>query len=107
MRDYIDELEAKSLEVNLATQEMKEWIQWGRVRANWYDPNVNAKDELLDNVDKPLLASQCLRGINSCRFHGLETYRKECNEDHSQACENKYDRINGYPVRKCLQPPAH
>jgi hypothetical protein len=56
IRVYIDEMEVKSVELNLATQEMKEWIAWARGKADWYDPHINAKDALLENVDKETLA---------------------------------------------------
>jgi hypothetical protein len=55
IRGYIDELEAKSMERNLVTQEIKEWVEWARGKADWYDPQVNAADELLNDVDKETL----------------------------------------------------
>lgn len=55
IRGYIDELEAKSTEQNLVTEEIKEWIEWVRKKADWYDPDINAKDPLLDDVDKETL----------------------------------------------------
>lgn len=55
IRGYIDELEAKSIEMNLYSQEIKDWIEWGRKKADWYDPHINAKDELLSDVDRDTL----------------------------------------------------
>ncbi len=55
IRGYIDEMEAKSIERNLFTQEIKEWIEWARGKADWYDPHINAEDELLRDVDKETL----------------------------------------------------
>jgi hypothetical protein len=55
IRGYIDELESKSMQMNLFTEEIKEWVQWARAKADWYDPHINAKDELLDDVDTETL----------------------------------------------------
>jgi hypothetical protein len=55
IRGYIDELEAKSIEMALLTDEVKEWITWARKKADWYDPQVNAPDELLQGVDRDTL----------------------------------------------------
>ncbi|WP_439879676.1 hypothetical protein ACSX1A_10855 [Pontibacter sp. MBLB2868] len=35
--------------------ERKEWLAWAEQKANWYDPQVNLSDELLDEVDKETL----------------------------------------------------
>lgn len=55
IRGYIDELESKSIERNLFNEEIKEWVQWARGKADWYDPHINATDELLNEVDKETL----------------------------------------------------
>ena len=40
---------------NQLIKELKEWIQWAQKKANWYNPNINEQDELLDFVDKDTL----------------------------------------------------
>lgn len=54
IRGYIDELEAKSKEIDLL-EEIKEWIGWAKKKADWYDPHTNAPDELFQDLDKETL----------------------------------------------------
>ena len=35
--------------------EKTEWIQWAHKKANWYNPQINESDDLLDNIDKNTL----------------------------------------------------
>jgi len=53
LRNYIAARESvikRDLESN-----NKEWIEWASKKANWYDPFLNAEDELLQEVDKNTL----------------------------------------------------
>lgn len=52
IRDYINALEAKGVAANALTDEKKEWIEWAKQRADWYDPAMPAmEDDLLNDVD--------------------------------------------------------
>ena len=42
IRSYIAAVEATG-----KGEEMKEWIQWAKDKADWYDPTVAKEDELL------------------------------------------------------------
>ncbi|SHG78981.1 hypothetical protein SAMN04488109_1846 [Chryseolinea serpens] len=55
IRGYVDELETTSLERNIFTEEIQTWVTWARKKADWYDPQINADDELLSEVDKETL----------------------------------------------------
>jgi hypothetical protein len=32
--------------------EIEEWLIWAKSKLDWYNPTINADDELLNNVDK-------------------------------------------------------
>lgn len=53
IREYIDSLQQAKNE----NQELQnaEWISWARKKADWYDPNIEAEDELMKGVDKTTL----------------------------------------------------
>ncbi len=38
-----------------ASENLKNWIQWAEAKCDWYDPRVEAVDELLSNVDRDTL----------------------------------------------------
>jgi hypothetical protein len=56
LRNYIDELELKNLNSQTSTDELKSWLEWARKKADWYDPFIEAEDELLKNVDRGTLS---------------------------------------------------
>jgi hypothetical protein len=56
IRRYADELEKWAMSRNELTDELKEKIEWIRKKADWYDPFVEADDELLMDVDRDELA---------------------------------------------------
>ena len=56
LRNYINEVESKAIEINNLTEETKTWLIWARKKADWYDPFIEAKDELLNDVNKDTLS---------------------------------------------------
>jgi len=52
LRNYLNELEAKAKNDNKITEELENWLLWARKKTDWYDPQINAKDELLNDTDK-------------------------------------------------------
>jgi hypothetical protein len=48
LREYIDNLEAYKNENGQLTEKVKSWISWARKKADWYDPFIDAPDEILD-----------------------------------------------------------
>ena len=55
LRNYINTFEKYALESNFLTDEKQHWIQWARKKADWYDPFIDAEDDLLDDIDKDTL----------------------------------------------------
>ncbi len=55
LRNYINEVESKAIAGNNLTEETKAWLTWARKKADWYDPFMEAKDELLKDADKETL----------------------------------------------------
>ncbi|MDQ6756987.1 MAG: hypothetical protein M3004_08625 [Bacteroidota bacterium] len=54
LRNYIKEVEKKDLGDTSAN--LKEWLEWARNKADWYDPFIESKDVMLDDVvDKETL----------------------------------------------------
>jgi len=52
IRRYIQKLEDYAISKNELTEELNEKIAWARKKAEWYDPFVEAYDELLNDVDR-------------------------------------------------------
>jgi hypothetical protein len=52
MREYIDEFERGVIAANQLTDELKSYITWARKKADWYDPFIEANDELMQGIDR-------------------------------------------------------
>ncbi len=55
LRNYINEVESKAIAGNNLTEETKNWLIWARKKVDWYDPFIEANDELLKEADKDSL----------------------------------------------------
>lgn len=55
LRNYIKELEVKALGSGGISDELMNWLEWARQKADWYDPFTDAKDDLLDEINKDTL----------------------------------------------------
>lgn len=55
LRAYIKEVELRTKEDNSHTNELNVNLQRLKKQVDWYDPFINAKDELLDSVNKTTL----------------------------------------------------
>ncbi len=55
IRIYVDKVEDHAKTNNILTDELKNWIEWARSKADWYDPLIEREDELLNNVDRDVL----------------------------------------------------
>lgn len=51
LRRYLDDTETKAKNNNTFTEEFENWLLWARKKADWYDPQINAEDELLKDTD--------------------------------------------------------
>ncbi|MGN6603623.1 MAG: hypothetical protein ACTHK8_14310 [Ginsengibacter sp.] len=55
LRNYISELERKMEDEEEGTMEKIEWLNWAKKKADWYDPFIENKDELLEAVNQNTL----------------------------------------------------
>lgn len=55
LRNYISELERKMEDEEEGTVEKIEWLNWAKKKADWYDPFIENKDELLEAVNQTTL----------------------------------------------------
>ncbi len=52
LREYLDELEKKTIRENKHTEEFISWLKRAREKADWLDPMIERKDEWLDAFDR-------------------------------------------------------
>ena len=52
IRRYADELEKFALVRNIITDDFRVKIEWARKKADWYDPFIEADDELMAGIDR-------------------------------------------------------
>lgn len=58
LRNYLDANENNAIQNDNLTEEKIKWFEWARKKADWYDPEIEAEDELLKNVDRDDLSKQ-------------------------------------------------
>jgi hypothetical protein len=58
LRNYIDTVEQNAINSGSLSEELQEWLTWARKKADWYDPFIELKDELLNEVDRETLTYQ-------------------------------------------------
>jgi hypothetical protein len=51
MREYANEVESTARSGNSHTDQLGEWAEWVRKKADWHDPQVKGPDELLTEVN--------------------------------------------------------
>ncbi|WP_316795368.1 hypothetical protein [Pedobacter agri] len=56
IRRYLDDMERQGQSEGNIGDELKAYLEWSRSKADWYDPLVAAKDELLNEVDRDTLS---------------------------------------------------
>jgi hypothetical protein len=52
IRHFIDLVEQKEVDNQTIDDEKREWINWARKKADWFDPFIEADDELLRGADR-------------------------------------------------------
>lgn len=52
IRAYLGSLEEKATKGQSLTDELKDWLKWAHKKVDWYDPNIEAQDPLMEGVDK-------------------------------------------------------
>lgn len=50
IREYVQAIESGN--VDATSEERKAWIEWAKKKADWYDPQLNVTDEILQECDK-------------------------------------------------------
>lgn len=53
--EYIQSKEELAMICGTLNDDLLKWIEWARKKADWYDPHVEAYDELLNEVNKATL----------------------------------------------------
>lgn len=52
IREYINFKEESAKHKGSYDEGLQKWVEWARKKADWYDPNINAPDSILDERDK-------------------------------------------------------
>jgi hypothetical protein len=52
IRSYANKLEQNAIDRNELTFDLREKIEWAKKKADWYDPFIEADDELLRGIDR-------------------------------------------------------
>jgi hypothetical protein len=52
LRNYLDAYENHAKNENTLTEEKINWLKWARKKADWFDPEMETDDELLNGIDK-------------------------------------------------------
>ena len=55
MRQYADRVEENAIANGNLTEELTDWLEWARKKADWYNPLIEGEDELLNDVDRNTL----------------------------------------------------
>ncbi|WP_418638361.1 hypothetical protein [Winogradskyella sp.] len=55
LRNYIQTIESNAIKNGTLTQELKNWLQWIKDKADWYDPLIEKDDELFRDVDRDFI----------------------------------------------------
>jgi hypothetical protein len=61
IRTYIQALETDAIKNGSLTSELKDWINWAKKKADWYDPLINEEDPILDNSNKATIFKEFLK----------------------------------------------
>lgn len=56
LRNYINAIEQHAISNNGISEDLKNWLEWSRRKADWYDPFIEAKDDLLQEADQANLS---------------------------------------------------
>lgn len=56
LRSYIEAVESKAIAGKQLSDKLRDWLQWLRDKADWYDPFIEKEDELLADIDRDTLS---------------------------------------------------
>lgn len=55
MRDYLNHYENYFQNLNQLDEQKKEWLEWARKKADWYDPFIELNDVVMERIDRDKL----------------------------------------------------
>jgi hypothetical protein len=55
MRDYLNQYENHFQNLNQLDEQKKEWLDWARRKADWYDPFIELDDKVMERIDRDKL----------------------------------------------------
>jgi len=76
IRTYIDQVESKAIKEEKMTEELQNWIDWSRKKADWIDPQIEGADELLSDINKDKLFEESKAGAGS-NYSSSDSYGHE------------------------------
>ncbi|MFN8240735.1 MAG: hypothetical protein U0X39_08300 [Bacteroidales bacterium] len=62
IRTYIQTVESSASRLGMAEEDFKRWKEWANQKASWYDPLINANDNLLQEYHKDALFKDSSKG---------------------------------------------
>ena len=71
LREYINEVELKAKSKGNLTEDLIQWLQWARKKADWFDPLVSEPDEWLADIDPNSLFAQDNSNSLSSGYQGF------------------------------------
>ncbi|MEI6695634.1 MAG: hypothetical protein WCO13_06175 [Bacteroidota bacterium] len=63
MMNYVNTIEVNANNNNQMTNELKEWIIWAKKKIDWYNPLINADDQILNTNIKMNIFKQIMIGL--------------------------------------------
>ncbi|MFT4850690.1 MAG: hypothetical protein ACI83B_003249 [Sediminicola sp.] len=52
LRNYLSTYEDRMKSNGELTKDVMDWLDWARKKADWYDPFMEAEDEIFQDVDR-------------------------------------------------------
>jgi len=59
---YLNHYENYFRNLNQLDDQKKEWLNWARKKADWYDPFIELNDEVMERIDRDKLEPISLKG---------------------------------------------
>jgi|GEM_PF-6308557 len=58
-------------------EELQQYLEWARKKADWYDPFINASDEFLKDADKEVIEQPAEKKTSGSGFGGFGSSMNE------------------------------
>jgi len=63
---YIDSVEQKAIETNGISEDLRNWLEWVRKKAQWYDPFIECDDEEVSRDTATIQMGRSHNLVSSC-----------------------------------------